>query len=208
MIRDETDAEARLRAAFARGALDDVAHSLLDSHGPAVRAFLRDRLRSDTEADEVYAQFCEDLWRGLPQFEFRASLRSWAFTLARNAASRHQRDPRRRAARNQPLPDDSRLDPAAIEARSRTPDFRKTAMKERLRALRRGLPEQDQTLLVLRVDQQFSWAELSAVLSGDANRVFDEAAHNRELLRLRQRFKRAKEQLRKLAEQEGLISSE
>jgi RNA polymerase sigma-70 factor (ECF subfamily) len=199
---DESTFEAAQRQAFEEGSLDEVAARLIERHGAAILAFLRDRLRDDGAAQEVYAQFLEDLWRGLPGFGFRASLRSWAFTLARNAAARQLRDPARRRARNQALPADSRLEPAELLPRSPTPAYKQTLMKERLRDLRRRLPEEDQTLLVLRVDQRFSWEELLEVLHRPQTEGEERV---KELARLRQRFKRAKDVLRKLAEAEGLI---
>lgn len=202
MTHDEESFEAALRDAFCEGALDQVAERLLERHGAAILAFLRDRLRDEGEAQEVYAQFLEDLWRGLSGFAFRASLRSWAFTLARHAAARHLRDPRRRRGRNEALQDDSRLDPPVAPPRSSTPMYRQTQFKEQLRTLRRRLPEEDQTLLVLRVDQKFSWEELLEVLHQSSAQGEERV---KELARLRQRFKRAKDQLRKLAEAEGLI---
>lgn len=202
MSSDEDAFETALRHAFDAGAFDDVAARLIERHGNTVQAFVRDRVRDEVETQEVYAQFLEDLWRGLPRFSFRASLRSWAFTLARNAAARHLRDPRRRRARNQALPEDSRLDAAQPEPRSHTPVYQQTSFKERLRALRRRLPEEDQTILVLRVDQRFSWEELLEVLQESAA---EGEPRVKELARLRQRFKRAKDQLRKLAEEEGVL---
>jgi RNA polymerase sigma-70 factor (ECF subfamily) len=202
MNDDEATFEAGLRQQFDAGALDQVAARLLERHGATLLAFLRDRLRDEGEAREVYAQFMEDLWRGLPGFGFRASLRSWAYTLARHAAARHVRDPRRRQARNQVLPEDSLLEAPLADRRSQTPPYKQTQMKERLRALRRRLSEEDQTLLVLRVDQSFSWEELLQVLEESGS---DGEQRAKELARLRQRFKRAKDQLRKLAEDEGLL---
>ncbi|HEX6241395.1 MAG TPA: sigma-70 family RNA polymerase sigma factor [Polyangiales bacterium] len=202
MTDDEAAFEAASRAAFDAGQLDQVAARLIERHGSVILAFLRDRLRDEGEAREIYAQFMEDLWRGLPGFGFRASLRSWAYTLARHAAARHLRDPRRRQGRNQALPEDSRMEPPLADRRSQTPPYKQTEMKERLRALRRQLSEEDQTLLVLRVDQNFSWEELLEVLEESRS---EGEQRSKELARLRQRFKRAKDQLRKLAEDEGLL---
>ena len=47
----------------------------------------------------MFSEFAEDFWRGLEGFRWRTSLRSWGYTLARNAANRYQRSRRRREAR-------------------------------------------------------------------------------------------------------------
>jgi len=193
--------EREWRASLEAGAYDDVATRFMEQHADTIFAFLVDRLRSTHDADEAFAQFAEDFWRGLPRFAMCASLRSWAFTVARHAAIRHQRSPHRRRAHNEPLPDDSRMLPAAPSSRTHTPPYQQTALKDRLRALRRRLSEEDQTLLVLRVDQRLSWLELADVLAGEGG-LPDPAERARRAAQLRQRFKRLKDQLRAWVEAE------
>ena len=196
--------DQRLHALVSTGALDEAATQFLERHGTAIFAFLADRLRSPRDAEEVFAQFTEDFWRGLPRFGMRASMRSWAFTLARNAAFRHQRSPQRRPGYNQPLPEDSRLGPAGAGSRSQTPAYQRTTFKQQLRELRRRLPEADQTLLVLRLDQGLSWFELADVLSPEDAPYFPEV-RNRRAAQLRQRFRRIKDRLRSWAERDGIL---
>jgi RNA polymerase sigma-70 factor (ECF subfamily) len=146
MDSDEARFEQSVCACLQRGARHEAATRFLERHGDAIFAFLADRLRDRREAEEVFGQFAEDFWRGLAGFEGRASMRSWAFTLARNAASRHRRGPHRRAAHNLPLPEDSQLaDLVAASWRSNTPPYRQTIIKDQLRAPRRKLSEEDQT---------------------------------------------------------------
>jgi len=66
------------------------------------------------------------------------------------------------------------------------------------------LPQDEQTLLVLRVDRGFSWRELAMVMLEDAQGVPD-ADIDREAVRLRQQFKRVKEHLKTMAEEEGVL---
>jgi RNA polymerase sigma-70 factor, ECF subfamily len=73
-----------------------------------------------------------------------------------------------------------------------------------MRALRERLSEDDQTLLVLRIDKELSWKEIAAVMSGRGEEL-DDAALRRWSARLRQRFRKVKERLRVMAKEEGII---
>jgi RNA polymerase sigma-70 factor (ECF subfamily) len=77
-------------------------------------------------------------------------------------------------------------------------------VKDRFQQLREQLPEDDQTLLVLRVDRGLSWLELAEVMLGDDAPASDEQLKT-EAARLRQRFQAAKHRLRKLVEEAGLL---
>jgi len=85
----------------------------------------------------------------------------------------------------------------AEEIRTRT-GVRVERQKQALDALRAELTEEEQTLLVLRIDQQLSWDEIAEVM-GDAAAPLDAAA-------LRKRFERLKEKLTKLAKERGLVA--
>ena len=62
--------------------------------------------------------------------------------------------------------------------------------------IRRQLPEDDQTLLVLRVDRNLPWRDIALVLlGGDAG----DDALTRKAAALRKQFERVKDELRRLA---------
>ena len=144
--------------------------------------------------------FTEDLLRGLSGFGFRCSVRVWAYTIARNAANRMATTKHRRGkARVSDHP--SVLELAATVRRS-TAHHLRTDTKNRVRALRDRLTLEDQTILMLHVDRDMSFAELAVIMRGpDLGQ--DEV--QREAMRLRKRFQRIKEQLRQLAVEEGII---
>ena len=56
-------------------------------------------LRNEDDAHDVFSQFAEDLWKGLPGFRRESAVRTWAFRLAWHAASRYARDPYRKRDR-------------------------------------------------------------------------------------------------------------
>ena len=199
--------EQEVRLACQQGELARAAASVLDQLGPELRSFLVARLRSEPDGEEVFSIFAEKLWRGLPTFAFRSSVRTWAYALARNAAHNYVaaacRDPARHVTLDK-ADDDSEL---RARTRTRTEAHRRTETKVRIRGLRDRLSADDRMLLVLRVDRDMAWRDLAQVLLGDANRDVDDHVLNREASRLRKRFERVKTELRRMAREEGLLDS-
>jgi RNA polymerase sigma-70 factor (ECF subfamily) len=131
----------------------------------------------------------------LPSFRWQSSLRSWLYTLARNALNQLRRDPRRRGARNLPLSIAPELEEVA---RTVTLEIQRTEVKDAFRELRAELDPEEHELLLLRLDRELSWKEIARIVGGEDD-VDARAAT------LRKRFERAKERLKKLALDRGLI---
>jgi RNA polymerase sigma-70 factor (ECF subfamily) len=167
----------------------------LRRYGPELLGFLRSLARDDDLAAEAFAELAEDVWRGLPGFRWESSLRSWLYRIARHALGQLQRDPRRRVDRNLPL---SRAPEIAEILRTATLEIERTAVKDELRVLREQLDPEDHELLLLRLDRDLAWKDIARIMGGDGD-VGARAAM------LRKRFERAKERLRKLAIEHGLI---
>jgi len=198
------DTEARLRAAFERGDLQATATLTLESYGPEIMRFLVERLRDEPTASDVFSQFVEDFWKGLPKFAWRASLRSWAYTLARHAANRHARGPGRRQQRMLPMSEARGVLEVAERLRSETMLHLRSVTKQRVRTLREALPSDDQLLLTLRIDKQMSWSEIAHVLQ-ESSPEGATAAQAAASARVRQRFAAVKARLRRLAVRNGLL---
>src|SRR5262245_12055321 len=94
------DTEKPIRERFERGKLETAATAALDRYGDEILSFLSMRLRNASDAHEAFSMFAEDFWVGLPKFAWRSSVRTWAYMIARNAATRYVAAPHRRAARN------------------------------------------------------------------------------------------------------------
>jgi RNA polymerase sigma-70 factor (ECF subfamily) len=171
----------------------------LRTYGPELYGFLAGQLQNNTDADEVFSQLTEDLWRGLPQFEWRCSLRTWLYLLARHAASRFRVSPWNRGGRT----GDSRLDEQIAQVRSQTEPWLRTDVKDRLRQLRDSLDPDDRLILVLRLDRGLSWNEVAVVTLGEEKASAE--ALRRESARLRKRFQDLKDELRGRAERAGLL---
>jgi RNA polymerase sigma-70 factor (ECF subfamily) len=193
--------EDKLRELVEAGDLEGAAARFIEQYGGEILSFLAMRLRDHAASSEVFSAFTEDFWRGLKGFRWKTTLRSWAYTLARNAATRFQRSRRRRQAQLAHLPTTPER---AQERRSSTAPYLRTEVKMRMRALREQLPADDQSLLVLRIDKGLSWKELAVIFSG-AGDAMEEAEMLRWSARLRQRFAAIKRKLRALAQEEGLI---
>jgi RNA polymerase sigma-70 factor (ECF subfamily) len=197
--------EDELRRAWDARAFDHVATRALEAYGPEIIGVLTVQLRSLSDALEAYSMFAEDLWCGLPGFQWRCSLRAWAHRLARNAAIRWAKAGPRRPERNVPLSDVAEVSAVAVQVRPRTEVHLRTEVKSALRDLREELPDDDRTLLVLRVDKRLEWREIAVVMS-DAE--LSDVELKREAARLRKRYQLVTERLRSLARARGLLGDD
>src|SRR5690606_28937421 len=145
---------------------------------------------------------CEDLVHSLPAFRWRASLRTWFYRLARSAAARYKRSPMNRGDRRVAL---SKVSEIVHEVRSRTMAHLRSEVKDRVRALRDRLDEDERQLLELRIDRDLAWGEIAEVLADDE---LDDDERDRASARIRQQFQKLKVKLRELAVAEGLIGAE
>ena len=137
---------------------------------------------------------------------WRCSIRAWSYTLARHAASHHVREARRRRVRQLPL---SALGPpsqVADKLRSSTLQSARNEVKSELVKLRERLPLDDQTLLILRVNRRLSWPEIAQIMLQDGTKA-EQSSLDREAVRLRKRYQMAKDKLRKMAREAGLIEA-
>lgn len=198
--------EAEVRTAWAAGEMDRAATLLLEGYGPELHGYLIARMNDETLAADAFAELAVDLWRGLASFEWRSSVRSWAYAVARHAAARVVRAPHRRPERNLALSGDVPPSRLMADIRSRTATYLRTETKSRFRELRGRLDEADQSMLILRVDRGMSWREVAVAMSDPS--ASDDAVLLNEAARLRKRYQLVKERLRAMAVAEGLIADE
>jgi len=194
------DVEGDIRALREAGDLRAAATRAIEAYGAEVMGFLVSYLRDVNDAADVFSQASEDLWAGLERFEGRSSVRTWFYTLARNAASRLRRSPHRRPGRNVPL---SQAAEAAERVRSQTLPHLRTEVKDKFAEIRSALDPEDQALLVLRVDRAMDWTEVARVLEPDEAGSDDSVA--RAAARLRKRYERVKAEVRERAKAAGLL---
>jgi RNA polymerase sigma-70 factor, ECF subfamily len=200
------DVEARVRSYHARAEMRQAVTVLLEAYGRELLGFLITRLRDHDAAREVFGDFAEDLWKGFPVFRWECSARVWCYTLARHAASRFLQKARARSARNVPLSSAGPLSEIAERVHTETSIALRTETKSRISQLREQLPVDDQTLLILRVNRQLRWEEIAQIMLFD--RVADAAELKAGSTKLRKRFQLAKEKLRRMALEAGILDNE
>jgi len=196
------DREQEVRNLLETRQLHPAATLALRTYGPELYGFLAGQMGNDTDAAEVFSQLTEDLWRGLPRFEWRCSLRTWLYLLARHATCRFRVSPWNRGGRT----GDSRLDEQIAQVRTQTEPWLRTDVKDRLRQLRDSLDPDDRLILVLRLDRGLSWNEVALVTLGEE--ASSATALRRESARLRKRFQDLKEELRVRAQRAGLLEAD
>ncbi|MGH1347404.1 MAG: RNA polymerase sigma factor [Nannocystales bacterium] len=193
--------EAQVREAAEELRFDDAATRALRGYGPELLGFLVGAARDDDLALDAFSMFSEDLWRGLEGFQWRASLRTWSYTLARRALYR-ARKARGRGPAVDPLSSEA-YNNLAERIRTQTITILRTEVRSGVAALRQELSVDEQVLLTLRVDRQMSWREI-AWISEDASEDTTEEELKRLVAALRKRFERTKTRLRALALKRGI----
>lgn len=194
--------EHQVRALLEAGQLAQAATLALDTYGPELMRFLSLQLGDDADADDAFGQTCVDLWGGLARFGWRASLRTWMYTLARHAASRLRRAPHERPGRHVPI---SELSEVVERVRTQTAPYLRTEAKDLFASIRAQLDPDDRALLLLRVDRELDWKDIAHVLFPDeAARSPQDLA--RVTARLRKRFQAVKVEVRSRAADAGLLS--
>jgi RNA polymerase sigma-70 factor (ECF subfamily) len=198
--------EAEIRKRFDARDLEGAATVAIRGFGPEIYGFIASVQRSDADAADVFAQFCEEVWKGLPRFAWQCSFRTWAYTIARRTAFHFLRSPIRRVDRNVPLSRASAVARLEAEAHSVTATFLKTAVKDKVARIREQLDPDDRLLLALRVDKQLGWNDVARVFLEDDAPSLDTL--KRESARLRKRFELVKAKILELGRAQGIGRSE
>jgi RNA polymerase sigma-70 factor, ECF subfamily len=171
--------------------------------GPEVFGFIVGVLNNGDAADEVFAATSERLWRSLPTFQGRCSLRTWTYVIARHEIVRFSNSERRHGVGRVPI---SQIESVVADVTAQShATLRLTERRDRLSRLRDELPVDDRVLLVLRVDRQLPWDEIALAFVEDAAASGDDD-RKREAARLRKRFQLVKERLTARARDEGLLT--
>lgn len=165
---------------------------VIEGYGPEVLGFLHGLLRDEVGAREVFAAFCEDLWRGIAQFRWESAMRTWAYLLARHALARYWAA-RRRAERFVSLSEVPELDQIQARVATTTLSHLRSAARARIAEIRATLAPEEQMILILRHDRELGWREIAESIGGEGD-VAVRAA------RLRKRYERLLRRLRDLYE--------
>jgi RNA polymerase sigma-70 factor (ECF subfamily) len=197
--------EDSIRSASDAGDFETATSVALRAYGPEILGWLVHRLRSETDGADAFALFAEDLWKSWAGFQWRCSVRGWCYILARNAGNRAASSAGRDRRRQVAFSEGSPLHQVAMEVRTSTLPHLRTTVKDQFRELREKLSEEDQMILVLRVDKQMAWTDIAHVFLGGSDEIPGDAAVTRESARLRKRLQKIKDKLRSLGEEAGLL---
>lgn len=185
-----------VRTHLVAGETTDATTLVIRSHGAEIMGLLVALSRDDQTAADAYALWCERLWSALPGFRFEASVRTFAYVLARRSLS-DQRRAQHKHRHVVPV-SPSKLPEAVVQARTATCTFRRTSVKDELLALREDLSQDDRMLLALRLDREMAWRDIARVIADEGatgEGATGEDELERTVLRLRKRFQRLKTQL-------------
>jgi RNA polymerase sigma-70 factor (ECF subfamily) len=193
---DRDASESEVRRLCEAGEYDAATTLAIRTYGPEIMRFIHSRLRNEEAVSDAFSLFVEGLWRSLPRFDWRCSVRTWAYMLARQSASRA------RAVgeihREIPLCEAPHVAAIAQQVRTETLVYLRTKARDRFEKLRATLSEADQTLLVLRVNRELDWRDIARILLYEGGEPSD-ADIGREAARLRKRFQLLKDRLRERA---------
>jgi len=180
--------EERERSLTAAGQDSAAATEVIEALGPDILRYLRSLLQDEEEAADAFSHFAEMLWRALPGLPPHEPVRTWAFHVAWQAAL----DLRNGAGRHPPG------EASVVAAHVRTRTVVRAARKiDKLSRLREALDAHEQSILSLRLEQQFSWEEIAEILSLNGEPV-DESA-------VVARYGRIRERLEAMAREQGLL---
>jgi RNA polymerase sigma-70 factor (ECF subfamily) len=183
--------DAEVARQVAAGDLAGAVTRAISALGPGVLGYFRSVLRDPDEADDAFSEWSERLLRGLPAFEYRASLRSWGARLAVHVAidlrGRANRRPRRFATGEL----------SQVAAPVRTSITARLDRERTVRTLSAELGPEQQTLLFLRVNQGLSWEEIASILEA--------AGHRGSPAAIEKRYTRLLASLRRRARKKRLI---
>jgi RNA polymerase sigma-70 factor (ECF subfamily) len=194
--------DERARELVADGDVGRAVVDVLRAHGPEVMGFLVGVLRSEHDADDVFSAVSTRLWRSLGSFEWRCTLRTWIYVIARREIARYRSSNRRFLDGRVPISEIEDVVKAITSEAHRT--HRSTARSDRLASLRDELSEDDRALLVLRVDRALPWEDVALAFVEDPESA-SPADLQRESARLRKRFQLVKSKLATRAREEGLV---
>ncbi|MCG8455072.1 MAG: RNA polymerase sigma factor [Holophagales bacterium] len=162
---------------------EEIFRQLFDRYAPRVYAFLRSRGLDAARSEELTQEVFLRAHGGLPAFRRHAAFSTWLFRIARNQWLREiQRAPRET---DTPLPDVAETEgftsPAADPLERLLRRERRTAVTDAIA----GLPASIRRCVVLRIEQELSYREISRLLNLSSESVRSYLFQARRLLRRR-----------------------
>ena len=173
------------------GRYNDAATLVIEAYGREVMGFLTNMTRDPQVGEELFQTVCIKIWKGLSGFRWKSSLRTWVYTIARNALISYKRGGTRDKEQRLLTQDMAQLPEQML--RTITREWHKTEAKTWLWDAISELPDDDRTLLVLRLGDGMKWSDIAAVMLDEEP---DKATLKRKMVALRKRYERLKDKIR------------
>ncbi|HEX8439235.1 sigma-70 family RNA polymerase sigma factor [Archangium sp.] len=202
-VTDREQLEQEIQELCKQGEIHLAVDRIMRGYGQDIRRMMSSVLPDDERAHDAYGLFSERLLKGLKNFRWESSLRTWAYRMARNACLKLVSGA---SARELPVTR-SAIPEHSVRQRSATNPWQRTDVKDRFRALRKSLDPLDQKLLELRLDQNLPWQEVARAMATPEEPLTGETLARRATA-MRQQFQRIKARLRTLAVRDGLVKNE
>jgi len=184
--------DEELKALVVAGEIDRATEGAIRLYGPELVGWLCSVLPSEADAQDAFSRASLELWKSLRRFDGRCSIRTWCYMLARHAAVKVRSRRTEREVLVSSMPSI-----AGVVSHVWSTTRRGQARADDVYAqIRQELDEEDQILLVLRVDKDLAWRDIAQVLLGEDAPADD---LQRKAAALRKQFERVKERLRQLA---------
>ncbi len=184
--------EDEVRALLSKGEEGAAATRVIQAFGQRVEIHLHTVLRDPDDVEDARAVWAENVWKGLPGFAGRSSLRTWAFRLALNVALNMRNEAFRRRVRRFETGEASAL---AASLRSSGASYERK--RKKMHELRRHLTDAELMLVSVHTELELSWDEAADVYAEAGERVSADT--------LAKRWERLKDRMKKLARDLDLV---
>ncbi len=165
---------------------------VIESYRAELLGYMINIARDVHFSEDEFQSVCIKIWRGLPTFQWKSTLRTWVYRIARNEFISHKRRVRSGQVERLQTQDLAQIPDRML--RTITREWQKTEARAWLWDRIRELPDDDQALLVLRLGSKMKWSEIVVVMLEEEDA--DEETRRRKVSSLRKRYERLKTKLR------------
>jgi RNA polymerase sigma-70 factor (ECF subfamily) len=169
----------------AREGDDDAYRALVTRHLPSVYTFSSHYMGNSEDAQDAAQETFLKAWKNLERFDTSKSFRTWLFAIAKNTATDLMRKRKSVVFSKFDTGDDSNVLIDTLTDTEPLPDelFAQSSNAEVVRAALQKLKQRDQTILMLRYDEEQSFEDIAKILKMSANTV--RSLHRRALIQLK-----------------------
>lgn len=188
----QPDEEHRIAELLKGGNVRAAAAALYRAYSSEIFRFLWHRFDEEADAEDACAECFANIFQALPEFRFEASFRTWAYRIARNAASYRRRTDGRWRERFVHDASTAAEMVAAAARRESTAAYKLTRNKDALRGMRAEVVKEPLVHDIFALlECRMSWDEITAICSAQTGGVVDGDELSLLKNRLQQKYTRA-----------------